>query len=72
MKREELKNAMVDGVNVKGLGHQILSRELYQEAIILSDIFDLNEFVALDLLCTAQIQMPYYPGMFYFNVLIIC
>lgn len=49
-------------MHVKGLGSQELSKELYQETVILSDMFDLNELVALDLLCTAQIQMPYYPG----------
>ncbi|KAJ3662888.1 hypothetical protein Zmor_007206 [Zophobas morio] len=61
--REELKKGMVDGIVIKGLGHQILSKELYQEAVILSDMYDMNEFVALDLLCTAQIQMSYYPGL---------
>ncbi|RZC40322.1 nuclear pore complex protein Nup205 [Asbolus verrucosus] len=61
--REELKKGMVDGIVIKGLGHQILSKELYQEAIILSDMYDMNEFVALDLLCTAQIQISYYPGL---------
>lgn len=54
---------MEDGITVRGVGHQTLSKELYQEAIILSDMYDLNEFVALDLLCTAQIQMPYYFGL---------
>ncbi|CAH1259504.1 unnamed protein product [Diabrotica balteata] len=61
--REELKKGMVDGINVRGIGHQVISNELYQEAIILSDMFLLNELVALDLLCTAQMQMPYYPGL---------
>ncbi|KAJ8924600.1 hypothetical protein NQ315_000750 [Exocentrus adspersus] len=61
--REDLKKGMVDGINVRGIGHQVLSKELYQEAIILSDMFEINEFVALDLLCTAQIQMPYYPSL---------
>lgn len=54
---------MEDGINIKGVGQQVLSRELYQEAIILSDMYELNEFVALDLLCTAQIQMSYYYGL---------
>lgn len=54
---------MVDGITVRGIGHQILSKELYQEAVIISDMYDMNEFVALDLLCTAQIQMSYYPGL---------
>lgn len=26
-------------------------------------MYDLNEFMALDLLCTAQLQMPYHPGL---------
>lgn len=54
---------MVDGINIRGVGHQALSKELYQEAIILSDMFEINEFVALDLLCTATMQMPYYPSL---------
>lgn len=33
------------------------------ETLIISDMYDLNEFMALDLLCTAQLQMPYYPGL---------
>lgn len=61
--RKELENGMVDGITVHGIGHQILSKELYQETIILSDMYDMNEFVALDLLCTAQMQMTYYPGL---------
>lgn len=54
---------MVDGISVRGIGHQVISKELYQEAIILSDMFLINELVALDLLCTAQLQMPYYPSL---------
>jgi len=45
------------------VGHQILSKELIDEALILSDMFNLNELMALDLLCTAQAQMPYHPGL---------
>lgn len=46
-----------------GLGHQVLSKELVDETIILSDMYELNEFMALDLLCTAQLQMPHHPGL---------
>lgn len=46
-----------------GLGHTILSKDLVDESIILSDMFDLNEFIALELLCTAQQQMPNHPGL---------
>lgn len=31
--------------------------------MILSDMYNLNEFVALELLTTAQQQMPQYPGL---------
>lgn len=61
--REDLKKGMEEGISIRGIGHQVLSKELYQETIILSDMYDLNEFVALDLLCTAQIQMSFYPGL---------
>lgn len=54
---------MVDGITVRGIGHQVLSKELYQEAIIISDMYDMNEYMALDLLCTAQLQMSFYPGL---------
>ncbi|KAK5642892.1 hypothetical protein RI129_009059 [Pyrocoelia pectoralis] len=61
--REELKKGVEDGITLKDIGHQVLSKDLYQEAIILSDMYDLNEYVALDLLCTAHTQMPYYYGL---------
>ncbi|KAB0795840.1 hypothetical protein PPYR_09901 [Photinus pyralis] len=61
--REELKKGAENGIVLKELGHQVLSKDLYQEAIILSDMYDLNEYVALDLLCTAHTQMPYYYGL---------
>lgn len=54
---------MVDGITVRGIGHQVLSKELYQETIIISDMYDMNEYMALDLLCTAQLQMSFYPGL---------
>lgn len=61
--REELKKGMTEGVNLPGMGHQILSKDLVDEAIILSDMYDLNEYQALDLLCTAQRQMSFHPGL---------
>lgn len=54
---------MENGISIRGMGPQTISKELYQETIILSDMYDLNEFAALDLLCTAQLQLPYYPGL---------
>ena len=58
-----MKKGMEEGITVRGLIHQALSKDLYQEAIILSDMYNMNEFAALDLLCTAQIQLPYYPHL---------
>ncbi|XP_021914767.1 nuclear pore complex protein Nup205 isoform X2 [Zootermopsis nevadensis] len=61
--REELYKGITEGVSLPGIGHQILPKELVDEAIIISDMYDLNEYIALDLLCTAEQQMPYYPGL---------
>ncbi|PSN57903.1 hypothetical protein C0J52_00218 [Blattella germanica] len=61
--REELRKGITEGISLPGLGHQILSKELVDEAIIISDMYNLNEYMALDLLCTAQQQMPYHPGL---------
>lgn len=46
-----------------GLGLTILSKDLVDESIIISDMFNLNEFIALELLCTAQQQLPHHPGL---------
>ncbi|XP_018377044.1 PREDICTED: nuclear pore complex protein Nup205 [Trachymyrmex cornetzi] len=61
--REEIKKGVTDGITLPGLGRQILSKELVDETLIISDMYDLNEFMALDLLCTAQLQMPHHPGL---------
>lgn len=52
-----------DGIMSPGLGYQLLTKEIIDEALILSDMYNLNEFMALDLLYTAQLQMPYHPGL---------
>ncbi|XP_046996965.1 nuclear pore complex protein Nup205 [Schistocerca americana] len=61
--REELRKGITEGIMLPGIGHQTLSKEIVDEAIIISDMYDLNEFVALDLLCTAQQRMPHHPGL---------
>lgn len=60
--REEITKGATDGITLPGLGHQLLSKELVDETLIISDMYELNEFMALDLLCTAQLQMPHHPG----------
>jgi nuclear pore complex protein Nup205 len=45
------------------LGQTTLAKDLVDETLIISDMYNLNEFVALELLTTAQQQMPQYPGL---------
>lgn len=45
------------------LGHTLLSKDLVDETLIISDMYDLNEYIALQLLCTAQQQSPQHPGL---------
>ncbi|XP_012279262.1 nuclear pore complex protein Nup205 isoform X2 [Orussus abietinus] len=61
--REEIQKGATEGISLPGLGHQVLSKELVDETLIISDMYELNEFMSLDLLCTAQLQMPYHPGL---------
>ncbi|XP_046658392.1 LOW QUALITY PROTEIN: nuclear pore complex protein Nup205-like [Homalodisca vitripennis] len=61
--REELEKATTEGIRLGGLAHQVLPQELVDEIIIISDMYDLNEYMVLDLLTTAQQQMPYHPGL---------
>ncbi|XP_063977715.1 nuclear pore complex protein Nup205 [Diachasmimorpha longicaudata] len=61
--RAEIEKGISEGVILPGLGHRVLPKDLVDETIIISNMYDLNEFMALDLLCTAQLQMPYHPGL---------
>uniref|UniRef100_A0A1B0FYB5 Uncharacterized protein n=1 Tax=Phlebotomus papatasi TaxID=29031 RepID=A0A1B0FYB5_PHLPP len=61
--REDLQRGVSEGITLPDLGHTVLSKDLVDESIIISDMFDLNEYYALQLLCTAQQQMPNNPGL---------
>ncbi|XP_035778429.1 nuclear pore complex protein Nup205-like [Anopheles albimanus] len=61
--REAIKSGITDGITLPEFGHTILSKDLVDESIILSDMFDLNEYVALELLCTSQQQLVNHPGL---------
>ncbi|KAL5274824.1 NUP205 family protein [Megaselia abdita] len=61
--RNQLKAWLSDGKNIPGHGHILLSKDLADETIIISDMFDLDEFISLEMLCTAQQQMPQHPGL---------
>ncbi|XP_075154690.1 nuclear pore complex protein Nup205 [Haematobia irritans] len=60
--RSQLRAYVTQGVPVAG-NRVPLSKELIDESIIVSDMFDLDEFLALELLCTAQHQQIHYPGL---------
>ncbi|XP_059616837.1 nuclear pore complex protein Nup205 [Phlebotomus argentipes] len=61
--REDLLRGVSEGITLPDVGHIVLSKDLVDESIIISDMFDLNEYFALQLLCTAQQQMPNNPGL---------
>ncbi|XP_076756718.1 nuclear pore complex protein Nup205 [Xylocopa sonorina] len=61
--REEITKGGTEGITLPSLGHQLLQKDLISETLIISDMYELNEFMALDLLCTAQLQMPHHPGL---------
>lgn len=52
--RDVLEKATVSEVDITGMGPVVLPKEIVTEAIILSDMFDLNELIALDLLGTGE------------------
>lgn len=51
------------GITTPTLGTTTISKDLIDETIILSDMFQLNENIALDLLISAQHQISNYPGL---------
>lgn len=62
-RRAEILRGIDEGITLPGLGHTTLSKDLVDETLIISDMYDLNEYVALELLCTAHQQMPNHPGL---------
>ncbi|XP_052747538.1 nuclear pore complex protein Nup205 [Bicyclus anynana] len=61
--REEIKRGITEGVNLPSVGRTVLSKELVDEAIIISDMYNANEFACLELLHTAQRQSSRRPGL---------
>lgn len=61
--RDEIRRGITDGVTLPGLGHTILTKSTVDESLIISDMYNLNEHIAMLLLCTAQQQMPLHPGL---------
>lgn len=65
--REELNKGSTEGLDLHGVGHTVLPKELVTEAIILSDMYDLNEYMALDLLGTG---MTFSPLVYFLSILL--
>ncbi|XP_042900797.1 nuclear pore complex protein Nup205 isoform X2 [Parasteatoda tepidariorum] len=62
--REAVKQASTNGIAVVGRPVlQILPQSLIDEALIISDMFDLNEVTSLELLISGQHQQPRFPGL---------
>ncbi|XP_053601965.1 nuclear pore complex protein Nup205 [Plodia interpunctella] len=61
--RDEIKRGITEGVNLPSVGRTLLSKELVDEAIIISDMYNVNEYLSLELLHTAQRQSGRHPGL---------
>ncbi|RUS70914.1 hypothetical protein EGW08_021327, partial [Elysia chlorotica] len=62
--RDLVKKSTIEGIPVQGeQRRQTFSQEFVAEALILSDLFDLNELAAVELLMAGELQLPNYPGL---------
>ncbi|KAJ8032363.1 hypothetical protein HOLleu_25874 [Holothuria leucospilota] len=61
--REQLKKANTEGIVLDGqTGQQTLPVEVIEEALIISDLFDLNEYTSVELLLAGEQEQPRFPG----------
>uniref|UniRef100_A0A3Q2VTA4 Nucleoporin 205 n=1 Tax=Haplochromis burtoni TaxID=8153 RepID=A0A3Q2VTA4_HAPBU len=62
--REKVRKASTEGIAIQGQqGSRLLPEQLLTEAFILSDLFDIGELAALELLLAGEQQQPYFPGL---------
>ena len=62
--REIVNKANKDGIQILGQqGKEILSKQFIEEALIISDLFDLNEYAAVELLMAGESQQAEFPGL---------
>ncbi|KAM6946237.1 nuclear pore complex protein Nup205 [Aplochiton taeniatus] len=62
--REKVRKASTDGIAIQGQqGARLLPEQLLTEAFILSDLFDIGELAALELLLAGEHQQPHFPGL---------
>ena len=60
--RKALLSSPKDGIKFTDGSSKILSADFVTEALILSDLFQLNELTAAELLLFGEAQLPRYPG----------
>ncbi|KAM4733383.1 LOW QUALITY PROTEIN: nuclear pore complex protein Nup205 [Anableps anableps] len=62
--REKVRKASTEGIAIQGQqGSRLLPEKLLTEAFILSDLFDIGELAALELLLAGEQQQPHFPGL---------
>ncbi|XP_007909424.1 nuclear pore complex protein Nup205 [Callorhinchus milii] len=62
--REKVKKASIEGISIQGQqGTRLLPERLISEAFILSDLFDIGELAAVELLLAGEHQQPRFPGL---------
>ncbi|KAI1888548.1 hypothetical protein AGOR_G00186300 [Albula goreensis] len=62
--REKVRKASLEGISIQGQqGARLLPEALLTEAFILSDLFDMGEMAALELLLAGEHQQSYFPGL---------
>uniref|UniRef100_A0A4W5RL30 Nucleoporin 205 n=1 Tax=Hucho hucho TaxID=62062 RepID=A0A4W5RL30_9TELE len=62
--REKVRKASTEGIAIQGQqGARLLPEQLLTEAFILSDLFDIGELAALELLLAGENQQPHFPGL---------
>ncbi|XP_039266585.2 nuclear pore complex protein Nup205-like [Styela clava] len=62
--RTKVQNAVNEGLSLKGESSpQTFSQDFIDESLIVSDLFNLNEFSAVELLLEGERQQPHYPQL---------
>lgn len=51
-----MKKSESEGIRVAGIEYHTVPKDMVEEALILSDMYDLDELMALDLLTTGKLK----------------
>ncbi|XP_064417895.1 nuclear pore complex protein Nup205 isoform X2 [Latimeria chalumnae] len=62
--RQKVQKASTEGIAIQGQqGMRLLPEQLINEAFILSDLYDIGELAAVELLLAGEHQQPHFPGL---------